>query len=192
MKKLFTLFLILFLILPGKTLAHTHLISSIPAEGEVVIEERKEIILTFDGTIEKLSTMNLTRDGAEVSGLQVQIEADMMIGTFSESLQSGQYIIDWSISGEDGHPITGQIHFAVEKEEIIENQENSNDSNILTNNQDDPKELSQSAEVEEVTGIQSTNDSLSQKERSQTSILPILLGFFIVLGTGLLLVRRKG
>ena len=65
----------MFFLLPSIISAHTHLANSNPAEGQVVVDELKEIILTFDGNIEKLSSMKVFKDGTELAPVQIQIEA---------------------------------------------------------------------------------------------------------------------
>ena len=107
----------MFFLLPSIISAHTHLANSNPAEGQVVVDELKEIILTFDGNIEKLSSMKVFKEGTELAPLQIQIEAERMVGILAEPLANGAYIIQWNIAGVDGHPISGEINFTVQRDE---------------------------------------------------------------------------
>ncbi|MFJ5761257.1 copper resistance protein CopC [Neobacillus sp. NPDC093182] len=76
MKKFSLLILCLLVLLPSVVSAHTHLSESNPIEGQVVVDELKEITLTFDGNIEKLSSMKIVKNGSELTAHQVQIEAE--------------------------------------------------------------------------------------------------------------------
>jgi copper resistance protein C len=182
--------------LPTIVRAHTHLSTSNPAEGQVVTEELKQIVLTFDGNIEKLSTMNLLKDGTEVPAFQVQIDAGQMTGTLSEPLGNGAYLVQWSIAGEDGHPISGAINFSVQREETLEGEDTSEteqNPNTPTSNLDDQSATSgddeSTEEVKEIT-TDTTIENVDQNAASTTVTLGI--GLVLIVGIGsLLLIRRK-
>lgn len=63
MSRLLTSFLCIFIIFPSMASAHTDLESSTPESEQVVTDYLNEIILTFAGEIESLSTMSLVREG---------------------------------------------------------------------------------------------------------------------------------
>lgn len=150
MKRCFIVFIgMLIWSLPTVGFAHTELSSSSPESGQVVTEEMKEISLTFGGEIEALSTMNLTKEGQEIKFVSVQAQGDQLVALLDHPLESGSYIINWNIAGEDGHPITGEIPFSVqlpeeeqsehveepaEKEQIQEDNSNASKSENITNN----------------------------------------------------------
>jgi copper resistance protein C len=184
-------------LLPSVVSAHTHLSLSNPLEGQVIVDELKEITLTFDGNIEKLSSMKIVKDGSELPSLQVQIEAQKMFAILQEPLENGVYVIQWNIAGEDGHPITGEINFTVQKEE-----KRGDQSTTLPNQGQDSSGSSEEDSIEVLItaegndgseGVDSQNPNNSSEEKSQantTSIITII-GFVIVLGVGLLLLRKK-
>ncbi|WP_026583993.1 copper resistance CopC family protein [Bacillus sp. J33] len=120
MKKKVLFWFCLLLIIPSMASAHTELKSSVPASGQIVTGDLNEIVLTFAGEIESLSTMTLVMDGKEVPLSTVKPEGDKMIGTLSSALNEGSYTIHWEIAGEDGHQITGEIPFTVQLEEKAE------------------------------------------------------------------------
>ncbi|MEH7178353.1 copper resistance CopC family protein [Neobacillus vireti] len=193
MKKFSLLIICMLFVLPSIVSAHTHLSSSNPAEGQVVVDELKEIILTFDGSIEKLSTMKVFKDGTEITPLQIQIEAERMAGTLAEPLANGAYIIQWNIAGVDGHPISGEINFTVERE---------GQNTITTNTSPDSTESSEENRVEvqittsgngdsNASETQVSNDTMDDNSSSNTTTILTILGFVIILGIGLLLIRRK-
>lgn len=177
--------------LPSIADAHTHLSSSNPAEGQVVVEDLKEITLTFDGAIEKLSTMKLLKDGNEIPALQVQIEGTQIMGILSEQLENGEYLIQWNISGEDGHPIAGEIPFTVQTAETGVQQSTSTsepDANTPTSNQDDS--IEQATTIKDDQSKANGNESTKEENNSFNRII-YFLGFIIIFGFGLLLVRKK-
>ena len=40
-----------------------------------------------------------------------------MVGILAEPLANGAYNIQWNIAGVDGHPISGEINFTVQRDE---------------------------------------------------------------------------
>jgi copper resistance protein C len=169
----------MFILLPSFVSAHTHLAGSTPAAGQVIVDELKELTLTFDGNIEKLSSMKVLKDGNELPAIQVQIEAERMKGILPEPLENGAYVIQWSIAGEDGHPLTGEINFTVQKEEKTE------ENNITPTDQGQVTQ-----ENSDSLDIQVTAATDDKSKSNSTSIITII-GFVIILGIGLLMIRRK-
>lgn len=94
--------------------AHTGLTSSTPSVDEVITEELTEIELTYHGSIQPISSMTLTNEGETVSFEQLQVEDNVLKGSFSKPLENGTYTITWNVVGEDGHPITGDVPFSVQ------------------------------------------------------------------------------
>ncbi len=166
-------------LLPSIVSAHTHLAGSSPSAGQVIVEELKELTLTFDGNIEKLSSMKVLKDGKELPAIQVQIEAERMKGILQEPLENGAYVIQWSIAGEDGHPITGEINFTVQKEEKNEEQ-----NTTPTDQGQGTEESSDSLDIQ----VTSATD---EKNKSNSTSIITIIGFVIILGIGLLMIKRK-
>lgn len=189
MKKCILFFLTVFWLLPSIASAHTQLSTSNPAEGQVITVDLHEISLTFNESIEELSTMKLFLDGNEVPFQQVQIQAEKMIGTLSKPMENGTYLIEWKIAGKDGHPVTGEISFLVQRE-IVNQDPNSPTSNQDPNNsgevqQDDTINPSDSKEDEK-----NTTEKAAEKQ-SQPLTLAVIIGFVAVLGIGIFLSLRK-
>ncbi len=116
LKKLLLLFIGFFVMVPSLASAHTELTSSNPSAGQVVKEDLNEIVLTYEGKIESLSTMKLLKDGQEIAFASAGPKDNQLSGTLSSPLEDGAYTINWSIAGEDGHLLTGEIPFTVQKE----------------------------------------------------------------------------
>lgn len=165
----------MFISIPTIANAHTELSSSNPKEGEMITEELDEIVLDFAGAIEELSTMKLMKDGEEVSLSQVQVQDKKMVGTPSAPLENGSYIIDWTIAGEDGHPISGKVSFSVQIEVMHEEKEEAQPKATNIENEQQDKETVQKEDQTSANPV--------------TTIVTVLL--FVILGVGLVLLFRK-
>lgn len=97
--------------------AHTGLETSTPAEGGIVSEEPREIVLEFNTDLESASTFTVTdTEGKEVP-LDVALENQKMTGTPGAAMADGEYTVNWKITGADGHPIEGDYAFTLASEE---------------------------------------------------------------------------
>jgi len=114
LKKISTLALLLLFTFVPSALAHTGLESSVPHDGEVITENISTVSLTFNTTIEDISTFKVTKESGQAISLAEHIVKEReMIGTLSSPLQDGAYIVTWKIIGEDGHPIEKSYSFSV-------------------------------------------------------------------------------
>ncbi|MFZ7947213.1 MULTISPECIES: copper resistance CopC family protein [Bacillaceae] len=181
MKKILFLLICLLVMIPTIASAHTELTSSNPAENQVVTEDLKEIVLTYGGKIESLSTMTLIKDGQEGPEVSVTPKENQLIGTLSAPLENGSYTLTWSIAGEDGHPITGEIPFTVEKEEVKLDQKSETKEPVKVK--------------KEETKIENTKqDQINMQDKDSSSDLKniIIVAVVLILVIGLfLLFRRK-
>jgi len=177
MKKLLFVLISLLVMIPTIASAHTELASSNPASGQVVTEDLKEIVLTYEGKIESLSTMKLVMDGAEIPLLSVEPRDKQLVGTLSAPLENGSYIIQWSIAGEDGHPITGEIPFSVQMAQKEEQKTETKEP--ATFNKEEPKNENKKQEQ--------TNESSSNMKTTITVVIVLIL----VIGMFLLFRRKR-
>ncbi|SFA80732.1 MULTISPECIES: copper resistance protein CopC [unclassified Bacillus (in: firmicutes)] len=184
MKRLFLTLLFLLVMVPTITSAHTEISSSNPSSGQVVTEDLKEIVLKFEGEIESLSTINVTKDGKEISLSRVDLKEKQMVGVLSSPLEDGEYVIDWSIAGEDGHPITGEILFSVQMEQKEESEQNA----VTTEKED----MNQEMEKKEITKTNSTSENHGHKSSSLiTNIMMVILLLILVFGVSKLFRRKR-
>ncbi|MEC2075234.1 copper resistance CopC family protein [Metabacillus fastidiosus] len=114
-KKIFIILLIL-LSFPTIVSAHTTVSHSTPAEGEVIRNNLLEVTVNFTEEIEKISTIELLSKNNEIPFKRVTVEDNKLIGQLEKPLENGSYRINWNIIAQDGHPLTGEIPFTVEKE----------------------------------------------------------------------------
>ncbi|MCY9696157.1 copper resistance protein CopC [Paenibacillus alginolyticus] len=98
--------------------AHTGLESSNPKAGAEVTEALKEITLTFEGKLENLSAFKLfDNNKQEIKLANFTLKEKTMTGLLSGPLSNGNYEVQWTIVGEDGHPIQGKYSFTVKRAE---------------------------------------------------------------------------
>ncbi|MFK4167954.1 copper resistance protein CopC [Paenibacillus lautus] len=116
---LLTLGLLLVLVFPTATWAHSKLESSTPAADAKITESVKEVNLSFNENIdENLSTLKVKNaQGEEVEVSEVKVSQNTMAGTLAAPLPSGSYTVEWKIVGGDGHPVDGTYAFEVDAPE---------------------------------------------------------------------------
>lgn len=184
MKKLFCVLISIFFLLPTFASAHTELVSSDPEPGQVVTEDKTEIVLTFGGSIESLSTMNLVMDGQDVAFDHVKTEDKQLLGTLSVPLDNGSYLINWEIVGADGHLITGEIPFTVQIDK--KDEQNIKTTDPVTTEKGEKQEQKQKQKQEQ------KQENVSKQDNSSLKII-ITIGVIIILGIGLFLLfgRKK-
>jgi copper resistance protein C len=175
LKKIVAVILMILLLTPTIVSAHTGLSSSNPANGQVVNMELQQITLSFEGKIEKLSTMKLIKDGTEIPFREIQVEQQQMIGNLPTPLENGSYTIKGDIPftvqlEKDDDPLT-----PTNETDKLDSDENVNDDTKQEQTKDTEVENSQEVSV-------SANDSL------RTTLLIGLIG---ILGLGLLIFFRK-
>jgi methionine-rich copper-binding protein CopC len=97
----------------GHVAAHAELSESTPAEGEVVTEPLREVVLTFSESVEP------TADGFTVTVDEGTVEpavttADGATWALSfEPINSGAVAVTYDVVSVDGHLITGELSFTV-------------------------------------------------------------------------------
>lgn len=100
---------------PAPAAAHDYLIDASPAEGEVLGEAPDEARLVYSGQILDIGTeLALVTAGGEF----VELPAPFTLsnGTVTQPLpplDPGEYVLNWRVVSEDGHPIAGSIPFGI-------------------------------------------------------------------------------
>lgn len=149
--------------------AHSHLGSSNPADGDVITEPLNEIVLNFDGQIEKGSFIDVTTtSGQTIESQEIIIGEGTLTGTFAEPLPNDAYQVNWSIISKDGHPLEGSFSFTV----------NTPGSESVEKVTKEPSETTNAAEE-------------GEKESSSTTIILILVLVILAVGGFFFLTRRK-
>jgi copper resistance protein C len=164
--------------------AHTELKSSNPEAGQVVKKDLAEIVLTFAGKIESLSTMTLMKDGQEITFSSVQPQDKQMIGSLSTPLENGSYLIKWNIAGEDGHQLKGEIPFSVQIDQKVELKTETKEP--VTTEKEESKEVEQDQNVDD-----NTKEETAEPALFLNIIIPVVVLLILVVGLFLLFRRKK-
>jgi methionine-rich copper-binding protein CopC len=92
--------------------AHPHLTASVPVDGSTG-KAPEQVVLTFSQPA-SITAMTLQREGEEahkVAPLPTAAAAQVTIPL--PKLARGKYTLSWRVVGEDGHVMSGDLHFTV-------------------------------------------------------------------------------
>ncbi|AXQ50896.1 copper resistance CopC family protein [Lysinibacillus fusiformis] len=161
--------------------AHTPIETSYPKDGEIVKEESHEISMSFGTKIEQTSKVDIVNDKGVVMELaNLTIHDNEMLASFYEPLENGSYQVNWSIVGEDGHPIEGTFGFTVEQ---------------VTGDIKSTQAVDEPTQQNETTANQSAEkDTKSNSQSNAPSyVLPLIIGVLAVIAlvSTFILMRRK-
>jgi copper transport protein len=94
--------------------AHATLLSTDPAEGEVVAETPDVVTFTFD---EPVSLTDGSIQVFDAAGEPVEASAasedEIVTADLPEELPDGTYVVAWRAVSADGHPISGSLTFSI-------------------------------------------------------------------------------
>ena len=96
--------------------AHAQLVSSNPAPDATVAAPQL-IMLQFNEPLEaRISHFELKNAHGDILSVSASEAPDdkSIVGTPESSLSPGLYNVDWSVAGDDGHPMSGHFSFTVE------------------------------------------------------------------------------
>lgn len=153
--------------------AHTHLLSTNPANGTEVTTELSSISLTYDDQIEEGSFFTVTSsEGQNMNVETFTVEDRMLTGSFAQPLANDSYIVAWTSISKDGHPQTGKFSFTV---------------NVHT----DEQATSSTEQTEEVE--QATVQNEPTEKSTSSNVVFIALGILavIVITSSIILLKRK-
>ncbi len=93
--------------------AHDELVSTDPADGATVDVAPDQVVLTFTRPALELGTEVLVTgpDGAAVSEGPARLVDATVVQPLAASRPAGAYRVDWRVTSEDGHPISGTFAF---------------------------------------------------------------------------------
>lgn len=95
--------------------AHDVLVSSSPADGEVLAVPPPEIELTFSGEIQDISPQVIIAgaDGTQIASPEPMVDGTLVTADVQDGLPDGSYVVTWRVVSADGHPIAGRFSFGV-------------------------------------------------------------------------------
>lgn len=192
LKKIILFLFCTLLIVPSLVSAHTSLSSSNPSEGQVVTENLEQIILTFGTSIEELSTMDLVKDGNKIPLEEIKVENMQLTGTLAKPLENGSYIIQWTIVGEDGHPIKGEINFVVQMDqnEVEENPVTPEESEANLEDDSQIDQIGQNSE-DQNTASDTVEKTDEQNDDSSSMLITVFIILIVIFVIVLLFFTRK-
>lgn len=174
--------------------AHTGLESSNPQNGEVLNEELKAITLTFEGNIEQGSTFTLQNaNGETITVDNITIIGNILTGDLSTPLENGDYTVDWSIIGEDGHLIEDSFTFSIDVP-TTESTEEQNGAVSAEEEDSDTEATTQTNEEEtEVNTANPSENTEAEQDEGNSNVLFIIIGalIIIIIISVVFLARRK-
>lgn len=92
--------------------AHEQLVSSVPAEGEVLSELPPQIVLEFTNALLDATPAVLIRDAADTTVYEATPTVSDRVATAPfPALSDGTYHLNWSVVSADGHRIEGSVSF---------------------------------------------------------------------------------
>ena len=106
------------LLLPGVARAHGHVKSTSPAAGAHLAMAPREIRLEFS-EVPDLTFSNvklLTADGQVVALAPLAHASEsrrVVVAAIRGALASGTYVVQWQLTGDDGHPTRGRFSFVI-------------------------------------------------------------------------------
>lgn len=95
------------------TLAHTHLVKAVPADGSTVSASPPKFVLTFAEPA-KLTALSLQKDAEpakKIGPLPQTPSAEISIP--APQLTAGKYVLSWRAVSDDGHVMPGKVTFTV-------------------------------------------------------------------------------
>jgi copper transport protein len=109
---LFVLLLGLGALAPGPAAAHAALLETVPADGAVLAEAPREIVLRFDEPVTPIVVRVLRGDGTAVAA-EARARDDVVRVVLPAALPAGGYVVSYRVTSADSHPVGGAFVFAV-------------------------------------------------------------------------------
>jgi methionine-rich copper-binding protein CopC len=96
--------------------AHAHLEKSTPADGSVLTMSPSSIVLNFSEAA-RLTALSIQRgDEAKQNLLPLPTRAAQQISVPLPPLKPGAYSLTWRVLSDDGHMMSGMLHFTLAAE----------------------------------------------------------------------------
>ncbi|MFY3790271.1 copper resistance CopC family protein [Ureibacillus sp. MALMAid1270] len=162
--------------------AHSVLENSIPADGEQVNDSINRIELSFNTKIENGSTLTLVNDvGDELNPSSYEINDNVLVAIFEDSLESGTYQVNWKVIGADDHHIENQYSFTITVPGMTEDENETTQTEEETNSTSE-KETSTTDEVNNQEEENQHQSSSNENEQSSLVMIIIICLIIAVIG----------
>lgn len=100
---------------PWAASAHDQVISTDPAEGEVLALAPSQITMRFTAELMEMGVIVFVVDGSErdwVAG-EPTVDGAELVQPLESGMPDGSYQVRWQVVSADGHPVSGFFDFAV-------------------------------------------------------------------------------
>ena len=99
----------------GQAVAHSQLVSTMPADGAILNEPPQSVVLTFDeALIPEVDSISINDDvGTVVASHAVEPVGSTLTVPWPAGLPDGVYQVAYRVVSGDGHPVIGAISFTV-------------------------------------------------------------------------------
>lgn len=114
MNKIVKIFSLLLFMASGFVSAHAELEASTPAKNAILMESPKKLELTFKAEVRVIRVVIKKVNGEKVSfGFKFSSENKLSYQWELPNLISGDYEVDWTAMGKDGHKMKSHFHFTI-------------------------------------------------------------------------------
>jgi copper resistance protein C len=104
------------LLAPLPAYAHATLISSRPSDGAVLARVPTEVVFTFDEAVASPAFVSVIGpDGANIADGDAVIDEANVTQAVRLVPTQGPYSASFRVVSDDGHPVTGTVHFTVDR-----------------------------------------------------------------------------
>ena len=97
--------------------AHPRLLKATPAADSRSAEAPRQVALTFNESLDvALTRVTLFRGDTQVRADSLHLAAGddkTVVASLDAALAPGSYTVRWQVTGDDGHPVRGELKFAV-------------------------------------------------------------------------------
>ena len=100
-------------LLPATSLAHTHLLRSAPVENAVLEKSPPVATLVFAEPVTLTAVKIESSEGGEIPVKSLPAKPAAELSVALPTLSLGRYKISWRAISDDGHIMSGEIHFTI-------------------------------------------------------------------------------
>src|SRR5690606_32128447 len=160
-------------------LAHSELVGSTPADGDVVDAAPTELVLEFNENIQELGTEVVVTgpDGASAADGDLAVDGELVTQPLLDG-GAGTYTVVWRAVSADGHPISGELAYEVTAAEETTEETTAEDTGAEGSSEP----------------AATTADAADEADEGSSSVLPVVAGIAVlaaVVVAVVLVMRRR-
>lgn len=105
----------LLLLIPVQSMAHVALVNSMPENAAIVNVAPGHIMLEFTAEVSLLKTTVALKGGKDLDiGFKPVAKAEKHFTVALPSLNQGEYLVNWTVMGRDGHRMEASFGFTID------------------------------------------------------------------------------